>query len=86
MIFLNAADDPIVPPSLWEPVRDLTIRHPEMAFILTKHGGHLGFLEGTSYTPKSVTWLDRMIIEVANSAIRIYGAKKHAEAGFSCSP
>lgn len=74
MIFFNAQDDPIIPRSLWEPVKVINLlcllptvilsqkfaSHKEdVAFITTKHGGHLGFLEGSSFSPKSVTWIDR---------------------------
>jgi len=72
MLFLNSLDDPIVPPKLWEPVRKLAEQLPDIAFVLMKHGGHLGFLEGTSMSPNSVTWLDRMICELADSAIQVY--------------
>uniref|UniRef100_A0A914VC60 AB hydrolase-1 domain-containing protein n=1 Tax=Plectus sambesii TaxID=2011161 RepID=A0A914VC60_9BILA len=72
MLFLNALDDPIVPPKLWEPVQKLAEQLPDIAFVLMKHGGHLGFLEGTSLSPNSVTWLDRMICELADAAIQVY--------------
>ncbi|KJH43319.1 hypothetical protein DICVIV_10668 [Dictyocaulus viviparus] len=72
MIFLNAEDDPIIPRALWEPVKNLVSRTNNMAFILTRHGGHLGFLEGGSFAPYSVTWLDRLIVDVADQAIMIY--------------
>lgn len=71
-VFINAADDPLVPPCLWEPVCDLSAKHTNFAFVLTKHGGHLGFLEGTGVAPNSVTWLDRFIIELTNAAITVY--------------
>uniref|UniRef100_A0AC34FHS8 Uncharacterized protein n=1 Tax=Panagrolaimus sp. ES5 TaxID=591445 RepID=A0AC34FHS8_9BILA len=72
MIFLNAVDDPIVPEVLYNPVIELCKSHPLHAFILLKHGGHLGFLEGTSIKPNSVTWLDRFIIQVAEAAIQVF--------------
>lgn len=74
MIFLNAEDDPIIPRSLWEPVKELASRCEDMAFISTRHGGHLGFLEGSSFAPHSVTWLDRFIVVVANQAVKAYGS------------
>ncbi|WKX91923.1 hypothetical protein Q1695_010173 [Nippostrongylus brasiliensis] len=72
MIFLNAEDDPIVPRSLWEPVKELASRHEDMAFISTRYGGHLGFLEGGSFSPHSVTWLDRFIVVMADQAVKAY--------------
>ncbi|GMR53233.1 hypothetical protein PMAYCL1PPCAC_23428, partial [Pristionchus mayeri] len=91
MIFFNAQDDPIIPRSLWEPVKvsivlpyllatvivnqELASRKEDVAFITTKHGGHLGFLEGSSFAPKSVTWIDRFIVQMCDSAVRVYGQK-----------
>lgn len=72
MLFMNAQDDPIVPPQLWQPVQHICEQQPGLAFVLTKHGGHLGFLEGTSISPNSVTWLDRFIGELADAAVRVY--------------
>uniref|UniRef100_A0A914HUW3 AB hydrolase-1 domain-containing protein n=1 Tax=Globodera rostochiensis TaxID=31243 RepID=A0A914HUW3_GLORO len=68
MIFVNTLDDPLVPEALWDPVRQLCESHPLHSFVLLKHGGHLGFLEGNSLRPRSVTWLDRFILEMAEAA------------------
>jgi abhydrolase domain-containing protein 2 len=72
MIFLNALDDPIVPEVLWNPVKELCESHPLHTFILLKHGGHLGFLEGKSIKPNSVTWLDRFILQLSEATIQIF--------------
>uniref|UniRef100_A0A1I7ZN09 AB hydrolase-1 domain-containing protein n=1 Tax=Steinernema glaseri TaxID=37863 RepID=A0A1I7ZN09_9BILA len=72
MVFMNALDDPIVPEKLWQPVKEICAENTNLAFILTKHGGHLGFLEGRSVAPNSVTWLDRFIVEYADAAIETY--------------
>ncbi|PIO64904.1 hypothetical protein TELCIR_13449 [Teladorsagia circumcincta] len=72
MIFLNAEDDPIVPACLWQPVKELASQSEDMAFILTRHGGHLGFLEGGSFAPHSVSWLDRFIVVMADQAVKAY--------------
>lgn len=40
--------------------------------MLTKHGGHLGFLEGAVVWPKDETWLDRFLVEFATSALKVY--------------
>ena len=47
-----------------------------MAFVSTKHGGHLGFLEGGFLYPRSVTWLDKFIVEAANQAVLLYAPKE----------
>jgi len=74
MVFLNALDDPIIPPALWAPIKRLAETKPNFLFALTKHGGHLGFLEGTSFAPKSATWLDRLVIQLSEAAIDLYGS------------
>ncbi|KHN87139.1 Abhydrolase domain-containing protein 2-A [Toxocara canis] len=71
-VFINAMDDPLIPKPLWKRVRDLAAVNPRFGFIMTKHGGHLGFLEGTSIAPNSVTWLDRLIVELSDAAIAVY--------------
>lgn len=68
MVFVNALDDPLVPYRLWQPIRDLCESHPRHAFVLLKHGGHLGFLEGSSLNPRSITWLDRFILQLAEAS------------------
>uniref|UniRef100_A0A915JRU5 Uncharacterized protein n=1 Tax=Romanomermis culicivorax TaxID=13658 RepID=A0A915JRU5_ROMCU len=71
MIFVNALDDPLMPFPLLEPVIKFCSSNPGFMFILTKHGGHLGFLEGSSLSPSSVTWLDRLIVQLANGVINM---------------
>lgn len=72
-IFMNALDDPLIPPCLWQPIREFAATNEHFGFVLTKHGGHLGFLEGNGIVPNSVTWLDRCIVELANAAVVVYG-------------
>lgn len=72
MVFLNAADDPLFPEKLWRPIRDHCAQHRHHAHVLLKHGGHLGFLEGWSLKPASVTWLDKFIVQLSNSATHVY--------------
>ncbi|KAI6204004.1 Abhydrolase domain-containing protein 2-A [Aphelenchoides besseyi] len=71
-IFLNSADDPIIPENCYRPVEELCGGHERHAFIRLKHGGHLGFLEGWSLKPNSCTWLDRFVVELANAAVASY--------------
>lgn len=69
MIFLNAVDDPLFPEKTFSRVRTMCADHPRHAFIQLKHGGHLGFLEQQGISILSKTWLDRFIVELANSAV-----------------
>uniref|UniRef100_A0A0K0F6B0 Alpha/beta hydrolase2 (inferred by orthology to a D. melanogaster protein) n=1 Tax=Strongyloides venezuelensis TaxID=75913 RepID=A0A0K0F6B0_STRVS len=72
MVFVNAEDDPIVPETLYKLVQDICEKKNNLAHILTKHGGHLGFLEGKSLKPNSVTWLDRFIVQYADASVIAY--------------
>ncbi|CAG9829128.1 unnamed protein product [Diabrotica balteata] len=62
MIFINAMDDPIVPPPLLDPVKKLAMEKEKTAYIEVSHGGHLGFYEGGLIYPNPVTWLDRSLV------------------------
>uniref|UniRef100_A0A0N4ZG60 AB hydrolase-1 domain-containing protein n=1 Tax=Parastrongyloides trichosuri TaxID=131310 RepID=A0A0N4ZG60_PARTI len=75
MLFLNAEDDPIVPKQLYNLVQDICKKNNNLAHVLTKHGGHLGFLEGRSLKPNSVTWLDRFIVQFADASCLAYYSK-----------
>uniref|UniRef100_A0A0K0ENN7 AB hydrolase-1 domain-containing protein n=1 Tax=Strongyloides stercoralis TaxID=6248 RepID=A0A0K0ENN7_STRER len=72
MVFVNAEDDPIVPEQLYSLVQNICRRKNNLAHVLTKHGGHLGFLEGKSLKPNSVTWIDRFIVQYADAAVAAY--------------
>jgi len=71
MVFLNAVDDPLIPERLCTGVRQLAGSNPDVAFVLTQHGGHLGFLEGGWVFARSVTWLDRFIGQLADAAVEV---------------
>ena len=60
MVFVNAMDDPIVPPPLLEIVRDFALNHKNVIYVEQKYGGHLGFYEGGLFYPKPLTWMDRL--------------------------
>lgn len=46
----------------------IPIEHKEnVMFVLTQHGGHMGFFEGTMLFPQRLTWMDKVIIGYANS-------------------
>uniref|UniRef100_A0A0K0EM72 AB hydrolase-1 domain-containing protein n=1 Tax=Strongyloides stercoralis TaxID=6248 RepID=A0A0K0EM72_STRER len=72
MVFVNAEDDPIVPEQLYSLVQNICEKKNNLAHVLTKHGGHLGFLEGKSLKPNSVTWIDRFIVQYADASVLAY--------------
>ncbi|XP_040565520.1 abhydrolase domain-containing protein 2 [Lepeophtheirus salmonis] len=78
MIFLNAADDPIVPPPLTALARKESEKNEKFIFIEQKHGGHLGFYEGGLIYPNNVTWLDRVLIEMANGMTQVHSSDKNS--------
>ena len=47
-----------------------TENREKSAFILTSHGGHLGFYEGGIVRPNPVTWLDRTAVGISDAIIR----------------
>lgn len=40
-----------------------TEKNKEAVFVVTKHGGHLGFYEGGILLPNKITWLDHVLVE-----------------------
>lgn len=74
-VFINSADDPIVPPPLLEIVRDAALKNPNMIFIEQKFGGHLGFYEGGFFYSNPLTWQDRMVIHIAHALVADEGGK-----------
>jgi len=69
MVFINAQDDPIIPESLMAWPKSFAERHDKAVFILSTHGGHLGFYEGGLFKPNPVTWLDRTAVGIADAII-----------------
>jgi len=82
IVFINATDDPIVPPKLVEKARAFVLQEnikktkdmgnvetvtKDRMLIEQKYGGHLGFHEGGFLNPNTLTWLDRTVVNLANS-------------------
>lgn len=44
-----------------------TEKKENVIFVLTLHGGHLGFFEGAVLFPQPLTWMDKVIISYANA-------------------
>lgn len=72
MLFMNAEDDPLGPPSLLRYPKKFAETCDNCIFMTTKHGGHLGYFEGGILQPNNITWLDRAIIEYADAVISLY--------------
>ncbi|XP_043221088.1 abhydrolase domain-containing protein 2-like [Amphibalanus amphitrite] len=69
MVFINSRDDPIVPSVILEDVRRHCKSHDRTLLVETEHGGHLGFYEGGFLVPHSVTWMDRLVVQMAHSLV-----------------
>jgi len=65
---INALDDPIIPPKvLEETIKPLALSRPNILYVEQKYGGHLGFYEGGLFCPNPVSWLDRNVVNLADS-------------------
>lgn len=69
MVFVNAKDDPIVPPPLLRHVRNAAGQKDNFLFIEQKYGGHLGFYEGGFIYPNPLTWMDRLVSQISNALL-----------------
>ena len=43
--------------------------HNNVIFVTTRHGGHLGFFEGSMFIPETITWLDKIVVQVADAFV-----------------
>ncbi|XP_046334850.1 monoacylglycerol lipase ABHD2-like [Haliotis rufescens] len=69
MFILNALDDPLVPPCLHTIPREFAESRDNCLYVVTRHGGHLGYFEGGYFTPSPITWIDRAVLEFANAVV-----------------
>lgn len=50
-LLLSAEDDPFLPPVVLDRVRQLAASNPELHVEFTRHGGHVGWIEGAPWAP-----------------------------------
>lgn len=67
LLFLSAEDDPVVNLSSM-PIHVPEI-NPNIIVVLTKRGGHLGFLEG--WWPTGRNWADRVMVKFLSSCLEM---------------
>lgn len=61
LLYVHSEDDPFFPPITVERVQSRMIKeNPNIAFLITKCGGHICFYEGLNAVP----WTDRLAFEV----------------------
>jgi len=75
-VFINARDDPIIPPELLDVVRDAALKYENIVFVEQKFGGHLGFYEGGFLHSNPLTWQDRMVVHIADALVDGVGKGK----------
>ncbi len=69
MLLLNAGDDHLIPKKHNLTPREYAKEAPNALYVLTKHGGHLGFFEGGFLVPNTVSWMDKAVISYTNAVI-----------------
>ncbi|XP_029992466.1 monoacylglycerol lipase ABHD2 [Sphaeramia orbicularis] len=67
LLLVNSSDDPLVHQSLLNIPQTLAEKSPSVLFVLTRHGGHLGFFEGDVLFPEPLTWMDKVIVEYTDA-------------------
>ncbi|NCN09806.1 MAG: alpha/beta fold hydrolase [Leptospira sp.] len=67
-IVIHAEDDPVVPVKIWHEVQWHKI--PNIKSVLTKKGGHVGFLTDSSPQIPEGRWLSRILLDYFDSKIK----------------
>ncbi|XP_026869712.1 monoacylglycerol lipase ABHD2 [Electrophorus electricus] len=67
LLLVNSSDDPLVHESLLTIPRTLAEKKENVIFVLTLHGGHLGFFEGAVLFPQPLTWMDKVVVNYADA-------------------
>jgi len=73
IIFLNSLDDPVVPPELQDIPLDFVHKVPNAMSVITQFGGHLGFYEGSYWAPRSLTFMDRFLLQYCDALLTLNG-------------
>lgn len=71
LLCLNAADDPFAPEDSIP--YELLGRCPNVAMVLTQHGGHIGFTEGLF--PRGAGYMEKVIIQYAQALFEQWSTK-----------
>jgi len=70
LVMINSKDDPMVPYSRVQAVRQIANRHDKATLIELEHGGHLGFYENGLVIPSRTPWIDRALLEIASVMVK----------------
>ena len=47
-------------------------------FVITRHGGHLGFFEGELLAVNPITWLDKALIQYTTAVMQANRSEDHS--------
>lgn len=78
VLLLNALDDPLVPEELFVTPHNHVKCNESAIFIITRHGGHLGFFEGGLLTVNPITWLDKALIQYITAVMQANRSEDHS--------
>ncbi|XP_068714119.1 monoacylglycerol lipase ABHD2-like [Montipora foliosa] len=81
VLLLNALDDPLVPEELFVTPHNHVKCNESAIFVITHHGGHLGFFEGGLFDVEPVTWLDKALMQYTIAVIRANQSEDQSSLG-----
>jgi len=50
---------------------DYVMKSPNALHVITQFGGHLGFYEGSYWAPRSLTFMDRFLLQFCNALLTL---------------
>ncbi|KAJ3595857.1 hypothetical protein NHX12_002269 [Muraenolepis orangiensis] len=77
LLLVNSSDDPLVHPSLLAIPRTLADKKANVLFVLTQHGGHLGFFEGAMLFAQPLTWIDKLVVSYTDTLCHWGRQRRH---------
>ncbi|XP_015773343.1 PREDICTED: abhydrolase domain-containing protein 2-like isoform X2 [Acropora digitifera] len=78
VLLLNALDDPLVPEELYVTPHNHVKSNESAIFVITRHGGHLGFFEGGLLAVNPITWLDKALIQYTTAVMQANRSDDHS--------
>jgi hypothetical protein len=68
-LMISAVDDPFLPPQVLDRVRDLARANPFLRFVITKSGGHVGFVAGP-HPFRTRNWAEERLMAFFDSELQ----------------